>query len=75
MPPNLSDQDLVTINELNHYAIVIGGLQLRNVANYYTKKESQVYALLLEFLGALQSDPRNSWGLSVYQCSHHVYVP
>jgi hypothetical protein len=62
---NLSHLDRVTISELSHYSSVIGGLQLRNIANYDKKKESQVRALLLEFLGTLQSVPRNSWGLSV----------
>jgi len=71
---HLSHLDLVTINELNHYISVVGGLELRNKANYDKKKEWQVYALLLEFLGTLESVPRNSWGLSVYQYSHHVYV-
>ena len=66
---NLSHLDLVTINELNHYTSVIGGLQLRNKANFDNKKEWQVYALFLEFLGRLESVPSSSWGLSVYQ--HH----
>jgi hypothetical protein len=66
--PNLSDLDFVTINEFNHYISVIGGLELRNKANYDKKKEWQVYALLLEFLGRLRSVPSSSWGLSVYQC-------
>ena len=65
---NLSELDFVTINEFSHYISVIGGLELRNKANYDKNKEWQVHALLLEFLGRLESVPSNSWGLLVYQC-------
>jgi len=68
IPVNRSELDSVTINEYNHYVSVIGGLELRNKANYEDNKESQVRALLLELLGRLRLVPSNSWGLSVSQC-------
>jgi hypothetical protein len=66
--PNLSQLDLVTLNELCHYISIIGGSALRMKTNYDQKKEWQVHALLLEFVGGLRLVPGSSWGLSVYQC-------
>ena len=63
----LDSLDFVTINEVNHFISVIGGLGLRNRAKYKENKEWQVRALLLEFLGRVESVSSNSWGLSVYQ--------
>ena len=69
-----SELNFVTINELCHYISVIGGSELRNKANYDKKKESQVHALLLEFLGRLRLVPSNSWGLSVFFSSRLHYL-
>jgi hypothetical protein len=62
------DLDHVTNTELLHYASIFGGSGLRQRAFFDQDKESQVRALLLEFLQRVRSVLHNSWGLSVNRC-------
>jgi hypothetical protein len=71
---DMSELDWVTENELFHYCCLLCGLQLRSKANYEKNKESQVRALLLEFL-AVQSIEDVECALSVNRFScYHGYI-
>jgi hypothetical protein len=71
---DMSELDRVTENELSHYCYLLCGLQLTSKANYDENKESQVRALLLEFL-AVQSIEDVECTLSVNRFScYHGYI-
>jgi hypothetical protein len=60
----MSELDRVTESELSHYSYLLCSLQHTSEINYDEDKESQVRALLLEFL-AVRSIPDVKCTLSV----------
>ena len=62
LPANIDQFNLVTKNELTHYAFLFGSSQLLNLSNYLENKESQLWSLLLNFLDIVKSIPAE-WGL------------
>jgi hypothetical protein len=72
IPVDANPLDRVTKNELVHYFNVFNAVELLRMSNFTQDKESQVRALLLEFLATIRLVPFGEWGLSVNQCSHYV---
>ena len=72
IPTDADKLDCVTINELGHYAHVLGGSQLK-IPNFVTRKESLAQILLLNFLEIVKS-VQYGWGLSVHRCFTSYFV-
>ena len=67
IPADANPLDRVTENELFHYLSLFKTAELLRMSNFTQDKESQVRALLLEFLATIQLVPSGEWGLSVNQ--------
>jgi hypothetical protein len=73
IPAGAEPLDRVTKHEHFHYLSFFKTVELLSITNFTQDKESQVRALLLEFLAMIKSVPSGEWGSSVNQC-FNVYV-
>ena len=73
METDVSELEQVTESELSHYYCLLLSRQLTSEINYEEDKDSQVYALLLEFLAVRSEDVKCVLSVNGFS-RHHGYL-